>query len=126
MKIQVSMMAVLAAMLAGTACAAQQGVTRKQCRTWTDPVLRVTFPEQLAGLKMSARSTYGSGDWDYSLRYNSKESEGVASGERHLDVYIYTRDGKPMPDGVNAKVEEQIDAAARVIRAFWMRRAMRF
>ncbi len=112
------MMAVLAAMLAGSACAAQQGVTRKQCRTWTDPVLRVTFPEQLAGLKMSARSTYGSGDWDYSLRYNSKESEGVASGERHLDVYIYTRDGKPMPDGVNAKVEEQIDAAARVIRAY--------
>ena len=81
--------------------------TRRECRTWSDPVLRVTFPERLGDLAMSSRTTFQSGDFDYSLRYDSDESRARGSGGKHVDLYIFTRDGKPMKDGVNDKVTEQ-------------------
>ena len=81
--------------------------TSRACRTWSDPVLRVTFPERLGDLSMSSRTTFQSGDLDYSLRYDSDESRARGSGGKHVDLYIFTRDGEPMKDGVNAKVTEQ-------------------
>ena len=85
--------------------------TRRECRTWSDPVLRVTFPEWVGDFALSSRTTFQSGDLDYSLRYDSDESRTVQSGGGHFDLYIFTRDNKPMRDGVNDKVLEQLREA---------------
>ena len=85
--------------------------TRRECRTWFDPVLRVTFPVRVGDFALSSRTTYQSGDFDYSLRYDSDESRAVQSGGGHFDLYIFTRDNKPMRDGVNVKVQEQLRGA---------------
>ena len=75
--------------------------------TWVDPVLRVEFPRQLGGLQLSCRRTYTSGDDDYSLRYDSAESQVRKTGGQHLDLYVYTR-GETLPDGVGDQVVEEI------------------
>ena len=89
--------------------------TTLRCTTWTDPVLHVEFPQRLAGLQMRTRSVYNQGDDDYSLRYDSDESAGLESGGGHLDLYIFTYDHKPMPDGVNERVLEHLKGAAAAI-----------
>ena len=89
--------------------------TTLHCTTWTDPVLHVAFPRRLAGLQMRTRSVYDRGDDDYSLRYDSDESAGLESGGGHLDLYIFTFDRKPMPDGVNEKVLEHLKGVAAAI-----------
>lgn len=72
------------------------------CQTHVDPVLHARFPSEIGDLRMRTRTTYRSGDDDYSIRYDSEESRA------HLDVYVYTRDGKPMPDGLNEKVDAEL------------------
>ena len=73
-----------------------------------DPVLHVQFPPTIGDLHMATRTTYRDGDYDYGIRYNSEESKDLESGGRHLDVFVYTRDDEPMPDGMNAKVDAQL------------------
>ena len=96
--------------------ASQPPNTRRQCRTYVDPVLHMQFPTEIGDLRMSARTTYRTGDYDYGIRYNSEESNDLGSGGCHLDMYIYTHDDKPMPDGVNDKVVEQLKGASDVIK----------
>ena len=98
--------------------AAQPANTSWPCRSWIDPVLHVKFPERLGGLEMSGRRIYNSGDDDYSLRYDSSESRGSASGGKHLDVYIYTRDGKPTVDGAGDEAMEEIRQVGDMLRLY--------
>jgi hypothetical protein len=67
------------------------------------------FPERIGGMTMASRTTYDAGNPNYSLRYNSDESGAVEIGGQHLDLYIYTRDDDPIPDGINEKTQAQID-----------------
>ena len=106
----------IAAMMATAGYAAQPANTSWPCRSWIDPVLHVKFPERLGGLEMSSRRIYNSGDDDYSLRYDSAESRGVESGGKHLNVYIYARDGKPTADGAGDEAMEEIRQVADILR----------
>lgn len=105
MKILASIFAFL---LALTLFGSQPPNTTRRCRTYIDPVLHVQFPSAIGDLRMANRSTYRDGDYDYSIRYNSEESKDLVSGGRHLDVFVYTRDDEPMPDGMNEKVDAQL------------------
>ena len=103
-------------MLVGAvAFASQPPNTTRRCRTHVDPVLHVQFPTVIGDLCMATRTTYRDGDYDYSIRYNSDESTDLQTGGRHLDLYVYTRDDKPMPDGMNEKVVEQLKEASEML-----------
>ena len=104
--------------LAATVLAAPGTDCRQPCETWVDPVLRVEFPGQLGGLRLSCRRTYASGDDDYSLRYDSAESQARKVGGRHLDLYVYTR-GEAVPDGAGDKVVEEIRTATSEIERIY-------
>lgn len=104
--------------LAATVLAAPEKDCRQPCETWIDPVLRVEFPGQLGGLRLSCRRTYTSGDDDYSLRYDSAESQVRKSGGQHLDLYVYTR-GETLPDGAGDQVMEEIRHASSEIEQIY-------
>ena len=108
-------------LILGVICSAIHGFasqppnTTRRCRTYVDPVLHVQFPTAIGNLRMATRTTYQTGDYDYGIRYNSDESADLEFGGRHLDLYVYTRDGKLMPDGMNEKVVEQLKEAEEEI-----------
>ena len=112
-KIVLAMMAVLGMALFGFC--GQAANTTQNCTTWVDPVLHVEFPQRLADLQLRTRRVYNQGDDDYSLRYDSDESADLEHGGRHLDLYVFTYDRKPMPDGVNERVLEHLKGAAAAI-----------
>lgn len=89
--------------------------TTRPCTVHVDPVLRVQFPSRIADLHMVTRTTYRTGDDDYSLRYNSDASDDLRSGGRHLDLYVFTRDGRPIPDGAGDQVRGELEAARAAI-----------
>ena len=107
--------AALVAVATMSGALAQPANTTKPCKTWVDPVLRVEFPGEIAGLTMSSRTVYGSGDNNYSLRYDSEESARGESIGRCCDLYIYTRDGRPIPDGASEADARQIEEADRMV-----------
>jgi hypothetical protein len=107
--------AIVALFFATTLFAVQPPNTTVRCQTHIDPVLHVKFPTVIGDMRMATRTTYRDGDYDYSIRYNSDESADLQSGGRHLDLYVYTRDDMPMPDGVNDKVNEQLNGAEEVL-----------
>ena len=96
-----------ALVLAAVAPVTLRAAETKPVRSWSDPVLKVTFPRKLAGLEIRSRSTYGRGDLDYSLGYKSSDDDMSVNGE-WLDVYVYTREGK---DAVQENVESEASAA---------------
>ncbi len=104
--------------LAATILAAPEKDCRQPCETWVDSVLRVEFPGQLGGLRLSCRRTYTSGDDDYSLRYDSAESQVRKTGGQHLDLYVYTR-GETLPDGAGDQVMEEIRHASSEIEQIY-------
>ena len=112
-KIVLAMMAGLG--MASVGVCGQAANTTQHCTTWIDPILHVEFPERLGDLHLSSRRVYDRGDDDYSLRYDSRESARLASGEGHLDLYIFSYDCKPMPDGVNERVLEHLKGVADAI-----------
>ena len=57
--------------LASLASVPLRAAESKPVHSWSDPVLKVTFPRTLAGLELVSRSTYGRGDLDYSLGYRA-------------------------------------------------------
>ena len=94
-------------------CAAADATSKSvECHIYRDAAIRMAFPERLAGLSMTTRTTYMRGDDDYSLSYFSTEG-GV---KRDLSIYVYVRDGRPMPDGVNDAVSRQLDEADEIIK----------
>ena len=101
-----------ALVLAAVAPVTLRAAETKPVRSWSDPVLKVTFPRKLAGLEIRSRSTYGRGDLDYSLGYKSSDDDMSVNGE-WLDVYVYTREGK---DAVQENVESEASAALSMVR----------
>lgn len=79
------------------------------CRTHVDPVLHVRFPSEIGDLRMRARTTYDSGDDEYDILYDSfgEDAHALGSGDRYLEVNVCTHDGKPIPDGLNGKVNDK-------------------
>ena len=102
----------LALALAAVAPVPLGAAETKPVRSWSDPVLKVTFPGRLAGLELQSRSTYGRGDLDYSLGYKASGDETSVDGE-WLDVYVYTREGK---DAVQGNVESEASEALAMVR----------
>lgn len=87
----------------------------KPVRSWSDPVLKVTFPHQLAGLELQSRSTYGRGDLDYSLGYKASDEEMSVDGE-WLDLYVYTRKGmEAVQENAAAEAGETLVMVRRVM-----------
>lgn len=99
---------IFAFLITFTLLGSQPPNTMRRCRTYVDPVLHVQFPSTIDDLHMATRTTYRDGDYDYGIRYNSEESKELVSVGRHLDVFVYTRDDEPMPDGMNEKVDAQL------------------
>ncbi len=105
-----------AAVLTVAAVWAQPPNTMRRCRTWVDPVLHVRFPGHIGDMALHSRTTYAAGDNDYSLRYDSDESGPVEAGGRHLDLYAYTHDGNPIPDGIGERAQGEIDGLIASLR----------
>lgn len=112
--------AVAVAAFAGDAVQAANMLDRP-CKTWVDPVLRVEFPGQLADLQLTWRRLFKSGGNRYSLRYDSAESAKAKIGGRHLDLFIYAREGKPISDGTDERVAEELDGADEQLDAATVR-----
>ena len=108
---------VVAALLSAMAGRAANPVSRQPCRTWTDPVLRVQFPEKIDGLRLDHRTVYQSPYDDCSLRYDSKESSITNSEDigRHLDIFVFARGNNPIPDGAGDAVAEELKRADSAI-----------
>ena len=100
------------AVMAAVCAAADATPKSVECHMYRDAAIRLAFPERLAGLTMTTRTTYAQGDDNYSLSYFPTEG-GV---KRYLSIYVYVRDGRPMPDGVNDAVSRQLDEADEIIK----------
>ena len=89
--------------------------------TWWDPALKVRFPTKLAGLELSSRKTYGRGDLDYSLNYKPEEDGEQAVADEVLDIFVYTRPGKPTtPEGCMEEMREALRTLKRAMTSSGM------
>ena len=79
----------------------------ESCSHWNDTGTNIALPEEIAGMRMKTRVTYGKDDHSYSYHSDTDKTGRMI---KKLDVYIYKRDGADLnSDGVGESVRKEMN-----------------